>query len=149
MQAAFPFRSRLRAVVAEMDPLETLFLIVLGGSGLLQVFSGATPGSIDALMPHTFRNIWLVMLTLGSIVALVGIFWPRAKADGLLLESVGLACVGVAVMIYGAAQIVATVAILDNPGSAVLTGPITITLGIAFWWKHRRIQRVIERLKTL
>ncbi|MBM4617965.1 hypothetical protein GS534_24215 [Rhodococcus hoagii] len=135
--------------MSELDPLETMFLIVLGLSGFLQIATGARPGSVDTLMPNAFRVLWLIMLTLGCVVALVGVFYPKDKPTGLLIESVGLAGVGVAVIIYGLAQLVATIAVYDNPGSAILTGPMTLTLGIAFWWKHRRLQQVIERLKQL
>lgn len=146
--AQFPFRARLRDAVTEMDPLETLFLVVFAASGLIQLSTGARPGSIDSLLPDVFRIVWLVILTLGSLLALAGIFWPYKKSDALIIESVGLAWVGVGVIIYGMAQVAAAF-LISSPGSVVLAGPLTITLGIAFFWRHRRLQKVIERLKKI
>lgn len=149
MMGQFPFRARLRDMVAEIDPLETLFLIVFAISGLAQAATGARPGSIDSLLPGPLRVTWLLILTLGAIAALAGIFWPGKKSDALILESIGLAWVGVAVIIYGLAIGVAAIFIAQIPSNATIAAPTTIMLGIAFYWKHRRMQRIIERLKRI
>jgi hypothetical protein len=123
-----------------------LFLVVFAMSGAAQAASGAKPGSIDALLPETFRVVWLILITMGSLIALAGIFWPWKATDGVITESIGLAWVAIGIVVYGAAQIVASFS-TDNPAGAILAGPLTICLGLAFWWKHRRLQALIDRLK--
>jgi len=141
------FATHVKGVVQEADPLEVLFLSVFLMSGIFQTFTGARPGSIDAVMPETFRLLWLLMLTLGAGIALVGVFWRGHKVIAMMIESVGLAWVSIALIIYGGAAIVATT-MTDQPTSGTLGGPLIIVLGIAFGWKHRRIQRLVNRLKT-
>jgi hypothetical protein len=144
----FPFfASHVKGVVRDMDPLEVLFLAVFLMSGIFQSITGARPGSIDVVMPETFRLLWLLMLTLGSAIALIGIFWRGDRVTAMITESVGLAWVSLSLIIYGAAAIVAT-SLTDQPTSGTLGGPLIIVLGIAFGWKHRRIQRLVNRLKT-
>jgi hypothetical protein len=142
----FPFLGHIRNVFSTADPLEVLFLFVFMVSGAAQAVSGAKPGSINALLPETFRIIWLILLTVGSLIALVGIFWPWRTSDGIITESIGLAWVAISIVVYGAGQAVA-VSFSQNPGGAILSGPLTICLGLAFWFKHRRLQALIDRLK--
>jgi hypothetical protein len=142
----FPFIAHVRRTLSTVDPLEVLFLLVFAMSGAAQAISGAKPGSIDALLPETFRVIWLILITIGSLIALAGIFWPWNSVDGVITESIGLAWVAIGIVVYGAAQIVASLN-TENPAGAILAGPLTICLGLAFWWKHRRLQLLIDRLK--
>lgn len=146
--AEFPFFAHLKAIGAEMDPLEVMFLIVFVMSGSAQLISGARPGSIDVVMPEMFRLIWLLMLLIGSLTALTGIFYHGHRVTGMMIESVGLAWISISLIIYGAAAMVA-VSISDQAVvSGSLAGPMIIVLGIAFGWKRHRIQRLVNRLKT-
>src|SRR5207253_2498162 len=98
-----PLFIHLKAVGADVDPLEVMFLIVFLMSGGAQLVSGARPGSIDAVMPETFRLIWLLMLLIGTVISLVGIFWTGHKVVSMMIESVGLAWVSISLIIYGLA----------------------------------------------
>lgn len=130
----------------ELDTMEVTFLGLIGLSSLFQVIGNTAPNSISMLLPHTFRVVWLVILFLGSVVGLAGIFWPKQIVDAILLEIVGLTWVFFAIIIYGSAQIVAVVANGSALGS-VMSGSITILLGLSFGLKALRLQGVIERLK--
>ena len=150
--ADFPFtpppdKRGIKAIFSEMDPLEGIFLLVCALSSIGQIFSGARPGSLEAVLPQAFQNIWLIVFSLGAFIGMTGICWLGRRLDAILIESVGLAWVGLTLVIYGFAQIIAAFQI-ENVGGALMAGPLTIVLGIAFFWKHRRIQRVLDRLKT-
>lgn len=146
--AEFPFFAHLRAVGAEMDPLEVMFLVVFIMSGSAQLVSGARPGSIDMVMPESARLIWLLMLLIGSVLSLSGIFYHGHKVTAMMIESVGLAWVSISLIIYGGAAIVAVSMSDQQVASGSLGGPMIIVLGIAFGWKRHRIQRLVNRLKT-
>lgn len=130
----------------EIDVLEVVFLALIGISCLLQLVGNTEPTSIALLLPAAFRTVWLIMMTVGSIGALAGIFWPKDLIDGILLEIIGLAWVAVSVLIYGAAQEVAVV-VNGSALGGLMAGSLTILIGLGFGLKAMRLQGVIERLK--
>jgi len=130
----------------EVDVLELVFLLLIGLSSLLQIAGNTQPGSISLLLPHAFRTTWLIILSLGSFAAVLGIFWPRQQVDAILFEISGLTAVFVGLVIYGAAQIVTVVINHSSSGSA-MSGALVILIGLGFGFKALRLQGVIERLK--
>lgn len=127
------------------DPFEIIFSAVFAISGAAQLIMGARPGSVDSLLPGWFSTVWLLLIVLGSVGVLVGAFW-RNTLDGIFIESVSLSAVGAAVCIYGAGLIVVEIEPSDNPAGGWFAGPLTIALGLAFWWKHRQLQKHIREL---
>ena len=149
-----PFRLSERALRAStykgrvLDPMEVMFLVLIMFSTLLQLAGNTQPTSIALLLPSAFRTTWLVIMMLGSVAALLGVFWPRRFVDGILLEITGLTAVSFAVVIYGAAQMVA-VTINHAALGGLMSGALTILLGLAFGLKALRLQGEIERLKKI
>lgn len=130
----------------EIDTIEVMFFVLIGFSCLLQLIGNTQPGSIALLLPQTFRTVWLGAMLLGSIAGLAGIFWPRRIVDAILLEIVGLAWVSIALVVYGSAQGVAVV-VSESPLGGLMSGALTILIGLGFSIKALRLQGVIERLK--
>lgn len=56
----------------EVDTMEVMFLLLIGLSGLAQIVGNTEPGSIAMLLPQAFRTVWLILLMVGSCVALTG-----------------------------------------------------------------------------
>lgn len=130
----------------EIDTIEVMFFVLIGFSCLLQLIGNTQPGSIALLLPQTFRTVWLGAMLIGSIAGLAGIFWPRRIVDAILLEIVGLAWVSIALVVYGSAQEVAVV-VSESPLGGLMSGALTILIGLGFGIKALRLQGVIERLK--
>lgn len=100
--------------------------------------------------PPTVRNaigmgagrVWVVLLVIGSLVAIVGVIWPRhgilVSVNGLLLEQVGLVIVGCATVFY-------TSVALAAGGWSTLPPLVTLLgFGAASFVQAWRIQRVIR-----
>ena len=150
MVGHFPFakqRIRIRTMLGNLDPLETLFLIVFAFSGAVQLVSGVRPGSIDASMPPAFRTVWMWIFLIGSVVALAGCLWLGNRVNGLTFEHIGLWWVGLALVVYGGAQIYAATKTEMPASGAILAGPLTITLGVAFIWKAVKIKQTLNGFK--
>lgn len=130
----------------ERDPFEVIFSAVFAVSGAVQLVSGAVPGSMAELLPGWYRYVWLAMVTLGSVSVLAGVYW-RNRVSGLFIESWGLSAVAISVAFYGSGIMYVT--IQSGNGASVLAGPLTIALGLAFWWKRVQLRRVIKELPTL
>lgn len=142
----FPFLSHLKTIGPSVDPLELTFLAMIGLSCVGQLAAATEPGAIALLLPQAFRTVWLVILMLGCFVAFIGVLWPFDRIDSMLMEIIGLTWVFVALLIYGAAQIVA-VFIMHAPLGSTLAGILVLLIGAGFGVKAMRLQRVIERLK--
>jgi hypothetical protein len=115
-------------------------------SGLSQLVSGARPGSTSELIPDGWESVWLIMLTLGATMAIVGIFWLWKRVDSILLESLGDLAVGIAVFVYGFSIIVWGIK-TGNVGGAILAGPIIMLLGYGWIWKWWTLSELLKTLR--
>lgn len=146
-RSRFPFVSpRFKEILGLADPLEVLFLLAFGMSSIVQGLNREVPSSVETILPPAARSVWLVILGLGSFVAIIGIFWPGKKSDALLVESVGLGWVSLMIIGYGVMQLLAAY-FNDRLGQNFMSGLMVLILGLAFGLKQRRIQAVIDRLK--
>jgi hypothetical protein len=142
-----PFRSRARTILKRADWLEFSFLVFLMFSGLGLLLSGARPGSTSALIPDGWESVWLIMLTLGATMAIVGIFWLWKRVDSILLESLGDLAVGIAVFVYGISIIVWGIKTGNVAGGVLLAGPIIMLLGYGWIWKWWTLSELLKTLR--
>jgi len=75
-----------------------LFSAVLVGAS--RVLAEPTSGSLERALPPYLVTAWYILLTFGSVVALVGVFW-RDGITGLLIERAGLFSLSAACLVYG------------------------------------------------
>jgi hypothetical protein len=118
----------------------TLVLCVLGGPPI--IFGDATPGTIQALLPHQWQLVWGLMICLGSLIALIGIFLPR-RDTGLIIEQIGMVATGVGMLAYAAA-------VLDAAGWSGFFPAIAVTgFGLACFRRWWRIQKALKKAEVL
>lgn len=117
-----------------------LGLCLLAGIPLL--LGKSRPGSIQSLLPEEWQVIWSLFLVGGSLLALIGIFWPN-RATGLILEQVGMVPTGVAALVY------AVVVLIMAGWSGVIPVAVVGGFGVACFRRWYRIQRVLVRAEIL
>lgn len=114
------------------DPLEIMVCSLFLVSCVGQILSGEVPNAIAALIPNWFRYLWLVLISLGCVVTLAGVFW-RNHVTGMFIEQVGLMAIGGSVLFYGLS--------LAYLAPTAFVSAMTITIGLSFlgrWWVLRR-----------
>ena len=119
---------------ASRHPFETYLLVLAAVSGLPLLFGKPNSASIAATLPHVLVIGWGFMLVLGSLCALVGLYWRGRSATGLVLERAGLIGVGGASLVYAASVLISA------PGfTGAFAASITAGFGIACAAQARRI----------
>ena len=63
--------------------------------------------AVEEALPHTFRFAWAIMLGLGAVCTLAGMYWPFEINSGLLIKKFGLFVLSVAALVYGLTIVVA------------------------------------------
>lgn len=82
------------------DPRVVFILALSVFSGITALALEAGPETLNALLPRAGVALWGVLLTLGSLAALVGMLVQTR--DGVILEQVGSAIVAVTTIFYSA-----------------------------------------------
>jgi hypothetical protein len=123
------------------DPRALFILSLCVFVGVPLIFANATPGTIAAKLDAVWVVVWGLMLSAGSLLALVGAL--RQTVNGVILEQVGSVSVGFACVIYGTAIWLA----IGVAGSV----PIVIVAGwgVSCFWRWGQLQgylRDVERL---
>jgi hypothetical protein len=123
------------------DPraLFVLNLCVLIGVPL--IFGNAAPGSIASKLDQPWVITWGVMLSAGSLVALMGV--ARQSVNGILFEQIGSVAVGFACVIYATA-------IAFSVGWSGLA-PLVIVLGwgSSCLWRWFQLQRLMVNTERI
>lgn len=119
---------------ASRHPFETYLLLLAAVSGLPLLFGRPNSASIAATLPPPLVAGWGAMLVLGSLLALVGLYWRGRKSTGLVLERTGLVGVGGASIVYAGSVL------LVAPGfTGAFAACITAGFGVACLIQARRI----------
>ncbi len=126
------------------DPFEIMLSCVFALSGTYQLLSNETPNAVNAMLPPGFRYLWLGMIVAGSLAVLFGVYW-RNVITGMYVESVGLLAVSCATAIYGSLIMVASIQ-LHSIAGMLLSSPMTLAIGLAYYAKYRQVLKVLERL---
>lgn len=129
------------------DPFEVVLCAVFGMSALLQAIYGPPPGSATSSMPPGFRVLWLVLMLIGCLATLVGVFARRVW--GYLVEQIGLGALGWSLMAFGAQLLAMQLQHRTLGPATILGGPLPIALGLAFLWKRRQVLQDVQTLHAV
>lgn len=133
----------LRPVTAP-KPMVVVLCLIFCIMGTVSLFAGATPGSISALLPDSFRVVWVIMIATGSWVTLIGSYLNN-PVSGLFTTQVGLLATGYALMFYGAGSMYLT----TNLGLGFTTamgGAALVGVGAGFLWERHHLMITIRNL---
>lgn len=123
---------------------DTVFIIGLclfaGGA---QLAAGTEPGTVSDLVPKWISLAWAVLLTTGSVIILVGVFW-RSRLTGVLIEAVGRTIFGPTAVAYGVAIIAAV-----GDASGLLAAAPLFGFGLAALWRVAQIARSVHDLRSV
>lgn len=125
-------------------PFEFIIMLFLAFGGSSTITHLGTPSSITKVLDEPILIIWSILLSVGSMVSVVGIMWPGRETTALVVEQIGLIAVSGASLIYA----VVLISQLENvKGASVLTAFVG-GFGIAAIWRASQIalrQRAIIR----
>lgn len=83
-------------------PFQVLILVLcLISSVPILLGASPAPASIEAQLPPYFSHVWALVLVTGSVGTLVGIFLKN-RTNGLIMEQMGLAFIGISALLYSA-----------------------------------------------
>jgi hypothetical protein len=121
---------------ASRHPFEVYMLVLAAISGAPLLFGKPNSGSIEETLPPLLVTAWGGMLVVGSLLALLGLYWRGRSSTALLMERAGLVGVGGAAVVYAAA--------LTTAGwRGAFAGCLTAGFGLAcFAQAHRISQRI-------
>lgn len=126
-------------------PFEFIIMLFLAFGGTSTITHLGSPSSITRVLDEPILIIWGILLSVGSIVALIGIIWPWRETTALVVEQIGLIAVAGASLIYAVVLLSQLNSIM---GASVLTAFVG-GFGIAAIWRAIQIgfrQRAIIRL---
>src|SRR5437879_10356029 len=123
----------------QYDAFEVILSAVFGLSGVLQLFVRPVPTSSSALLPDPFRYTWLLVMIIGCVATLVGVFSPRVW--GYIVEQVGLFATGGSIVVIGAAGLYLQIHRGLFTPQTLLGGPLIIAWGAAFLWKRHQLPK--------
>src|ERR1041384_7323551 len=83
-------------------PFEVAMLVSAAAVGVSRLLSEPTSGSLERTLPPALLLAWYLLLTFGSVVSLMGVFW-RGAIVGLLIERSGLWALTSACLVFGIA----------------------------------------------
>lgn len=127
-------------LTAGRHPFQVYLLTLALISGITQLIGNQPPDTITESLEPFMVTIWSYMLVGGSLLTLMGSYWPKAHYDtGLTLERIGLAFTGTAACIYG----IVIIRTLHLPGA--VAGGITIGFGLACLIRTRGIGKIFNR----
>jgi hypothetical protein len=128
------------------DPFEVVLCAVFGVSAPLQYCYGPSLGSAIPTLPPGFRTLWLVLMLIGCIATLVGLFAQRVW--GYLIEQIGLGALGWSLVAFGVQLPLMRIQVRTLAPATVLGWPLPIALGVAFLWKRRQVLQDVKTLRS-
>ena len=119
------------------DPRAVFILALSVFSGLTALTLEAAPNTLEALLPNWGVVLWAVLLTLGSVVTLVGMV--RQTLNGIIAEQVGSVMVGATTVFYSVLVIVVV------GRNAIQTVGIILAWGLACFLRWLQLQLLIDQ----
>lgn len=116
-------------------------LIVLGGIGIL---TNVSKNPITDAMGETNTTVWGVFLTLGGLLVLTGIYWPKDTITSLIIERSGVIALGGASLIWS----ISVLWKVHSNGlfSSVLTFGLFLACLAQYRWLNKNVNSVIKAI---
>lgn len=123
----------------EVNPFELFMLVACVATGSSTLAGVAAPGSITATLPHSFVIAWAILLTVGSVLSLTGLFWPGHPATGPEIKRVGLVSTGFATAAYAVAAANAV-----PTGAGIGSASLNIAFTTACLYRTIQVTRLVR-----
>lgn len=127
-----------------IDPLELVLCVSFGMSAMLQFKYPAPTGTTAATIDRGSLIMWLVLVSFGCAVTLLGMATPRVW--GLQAEQVGLVAVGGALVAYGTQVVWFQWQHHILSPATISGGPLIMLLGIGLLWKMWQVKNALDAL---
>lgn len=124
------------------NPFEQLML-VWSVLTVLTVFATPTPGSITEYLPSWVVTACYILLCIGGLVGLVGV-WLGNQILSLLVERAGMLITGSSATFYA----VAIFTQVSHTPRAIPAGTIVLFFALASFWRGYRVQYYLRRLRA-
>lgn len=128
-------------------PFEVGPLLACALVGTILALSDGRPPSMTRLLPEPWLTAWLLALSVGGAVGLVGAYWRGDIDDSLLIEFAGLSLVATMCALYVAVLFAANPSSVITAGGllAGITGGAGVRCGqiIRDWLRIRRARSVV------
>lgn len=118
------------------DPRAVFILALSVFSGLTALAVKAAPESLESLIPYWGVVLWGVLLSMGSLITLVGM--ARQTVNGIITEQVGSVMVGVTTIFYS------VLALYTSSLDAIQTVGIVLAWGLACLIRWGQLQSLIH-----
>lgn len=128
--------------LGRQHPFEVAMLLSAAAVGVSRLLAGSTSGSLERTLPPGLLLVWYVLLTFGSVVSLVGVFWVE-PVTGLLVERSGLWALSSACAVFGVA--IVTVGGLRGVAASLFLFGFTV----ACLLRAVDIGRILSRIRAL
>lgn len=123
------------------DPRALFVLSLCVAVGIPLIFANATPGTIASKLDPPLIVVWGLMLSLGSLVTLVGVV--RQSVNGIITEQVGSVAVGGACLIYAVAIW------LSVRWAGAVPMVIVFGWGLSCFWRWYQLQRLMKKAEDV
>lgn len=89
--------------MGDPNPFEAYLLGVCALQGWSVLAGAASPNALYSLLNPGLRLAWGLLLVVGGVASVVGLYWPRNPITGIEIKRVGLIATGTASLAYGIA----------------------------------------------
>lgn len=116
-------------------------LVLIGGIGII---TNTSQNTVTQAMGEPYATIWGIFLTLGGLLILLGVYWPREAITGLIIERSGLVLLGGACFIWS----ILLIWRIHTNGlfSALLTFGLSLACLAQWRWINKSINEVIKAI---
>jgi hypothetical protein len=122
------------------NPFEAVAFATSIVIGIAAATGYARPAAFHNILPAWGRIVWGVLMAVGGIAAVAGLYWPGDPVDGILIKRVGMVALGPSMIAYGLAGL------FTDPSTRIVASLFAIALGVACIWRTRQVTAAIAGL---
>lgn len=123
------------------NPFESYLLVICIAQGCAVIFGYARPPSIQAALPGWLRGVWGVLLLIGGLAAVIGLYWPWDALDAILIKRVGLLAAAGGTLAYG-------VALLSLGSAGFVAAVFNLGFALACLVRASQITRALNKFRS-